>query len=292
MKSKKIIALILGAVLITAGFAGCQKSNVVEENATAYFANFPDDKNVISATDFLNKVAAGDSMVILDIRQADAYAQGHVTGAINVPFGSAIADNLKYIPNDTPVYIYCYTGQTAAQTVALLNVAGIDATTVQSGFNNGISKVENYTQYIDTTAVSMPTKTYKVDSKIQEAVDNYCSDIDAAKGTDYANLNISPATVKAALDANNGEYYILSVRQAADYATAHIQGAVNIPFGKGMQESFSKLPKDQKIVVYCYTGQTASQTVAILRLLGYDAYNMSGGMNNGWIPAGYPTVTN
>jgi outer membrane protein assembly factor BamE (lipoprotein component of BamABCDE complex) len=52
MKSKKIIALILGAVLITAGFAGCQKSNVVEENATAYFANFPDDKNVISATDF------------------------------------------------------------------------------------------------------------------------------------------------------------------------------------------------------------------------------------------------
>lgn len=291
MKSKKIIALILGATLITIGFAGCQKSNVVNENATAYFAEFPSDKNVISAADFLSKIKAGDSMVILDIRQADAYAQGHVKGAINVPFGSAIADNLKYIPNDTPVYVYCYTGQTAAQATALLNVAGIDATSVQSGFNNGIAKVENYTDYIDTVAVSMPTKEYKVNSAIQDAVDKYGDDIDAAKGTDYANLNVSPATVKAALDANSGEYYIISVRQAKDYAAGHVAGAVNIPFGQGMQTSFADLPKDQKIVVYCYTGQTASQTVAILRLLGYDAYNMSGGMNNGWLPAGFPVVT-
>jgi rhodanese-related sulfurtransferase len=59
-----------------------------------------------------------------------------------------------------------------------------------------------------------------------------------------------------------------------------------------MQESFSKLPKDQKIVVYCYNRSDGIPDVAILRLLGYDAYNMSGGMNNGWIPAGYPTVTN
>ena len=291
MKSKKIIALILGATLITIGFAGCQKSNVVNENATAYFAEFPSDKNVISAADFLSKIKAGDSMVILDIRQADAYAQGHVKGAINVPFGSAIADNLKYIPNDTPVYVYCYTGQTAAQATALLNVAGIDATSVQSGFNNGIAKVENYTDYIDTVAVSMPTKEYKVNSAIQDAVDKYGDDIDAAKGTDYANLNVSPATVKAALHANSGEYYIISVRQAKDYAAGHVAGAVNIPFGQGMQTSFADLPKDQKIVVYCYTGQTASQTVAILRLLGYDAYNMSGGMNNGWLPAGFPVVT-
>lgn len=291
MKSKKIIALILGAMLITIGFAGCQKSNVINENAMAYFTEFPSDKNVISAADFLSKITAGDSMVILDIRQADAYAQGHVKGAINVPFGSAIADNLKYIPNDTPVYVYCYTGQTAAQATALLNVAGIDATSVQSGFNNGIAKVENYTDYIDTVAVSMPTKEYKVDSAIQDAVDQYGADIAAAKGTDYANLNVSPATVKAALDANSGEYYIISVRQAKDYAAGHIAGAVNIPFGQGMQESFADLPKDQKIVVYCYTGQTASQTVAILRLLGYDAYNMSGGMNNGWLQAGFPVVT-
>ncbi|HML45567.1 MAG TPA: hypothetical protein PKE04_02305 [Clostridia bacterium] len=46
--------------------------------------------------------------------------------------------------------------------------------------------------------------------------------------------------------------------------------------------------------MYCYTGQTASQTLAILRLLGYDAYNLSGGMGkeggSGWLGAGCPVV--
>jgi rhodanese-related sulfurtransferase len=57
----------------------------------------------------------------------------------------------------------------------------------------------------------------------------------------------------------------------------------------------AQLPTDKTIIVYCYTGQTASQTTAILRLLGYDAYNLSGGMGkeggSGWLGAGYPVVT-
>ena len=62
-----------------------------------------------------------------------------------------------------------------------------------------------------------------------------------------------------------------------------------------MQEQFGKLPKDKKIIVYCYSGQTSSQTTAILRLLGYDAYSMSGGVGNaeaktGWLGEGYELV--
>ena len=43
------------------------------------------------------------------------------------------------------------------------------------------------------------------------------------------------------------------------------------------------LPKDKKIIVVCYTGQTAGQVVSILRLLGYDACSLKGGMVNGWM---------
>ena len=58
-----------------------------------------------------------------------------------------------------------------------------------------------------------------------------------------------------------------------------------------MQEQFATvIPADKPVIVYCYTGQTASQTVAVLRMLGYEAYNMSQGMINGWIPAGYEVV--
>jgi rhodanese-related sulfurtransferase len=65
-----------------------------------------------------------------------------------------------------------------------------------------------------------------------------------------------------------------------------------------MQEQFSSLPADQKILTYCYTGQTAGQTVAGLRLLGYDAVSLNGGIGwppnkpLGWKNKGYETVSN
>lgn len=48
------------------------------------------------------------------------------------------------------------------------------------------------------------------------------------------------------------------------------------------------LPKDKRIIVVCYTGQTAGQTVGILRLLGYDACSLMGGMVNGWLKSDMP----
>ena len=69
-----------------------------------------------------------------------------------------------------------------------------------------------------------------------------------------------------------------------------------MPWGKGMQEQFSTLPTDKTIVIYCYTGQTAGQTVAGLRMLGLDAVSLNGGMgmkpNNpiGWANKGNDVV--
>jgi len=39
-------------------------------------------------------------------------------------------------------------------------------------------------------------------------------------------------------------------------------------------ENLEKLNPDKQIVVYCYTGRTASQATAILNILGYDARNL------------------
>ena len=63
-----------------------------------------------------------------------------------------------------------------------------------------------------------------------------------------------------------------------------------------MQEKFSTLPKGEKVYVYCYSGQTAGQTVGILRLLGYDAVSIKSGMgttgtgSTGWANEGLPTI--
>ena len=96
-------------------------------------------------------------------------------------------------------------------------------------------------------------------------------------------------------EAAEGKIYLVDIRSENDYLKSRISFAKeNIPFGKGMQTALANLPKDRKIVFQCYSGQTASQTVAIARMMGLDAYNLSGGMGakggSGWLGAGYHVV--
>lgn len=297
---KKLFALVLSIALVaslTAVSFAEEVSPVVKEKAMNYLANYDGAKYTIKVPDFFAKIDAGEDMLILDIRQPDAYAEGHLKGAINVPYGMTIPESLAMIPDDVQLYIYCYTGQTASQTTALLNVAGKFAANVQGGFNNGISATEGYEAYVDTETYTLPEGTYDVDPDVQAAITKYFEDMTSKTDTAYANFNFKPESLMELMDAEMmDDYFVYSVRQAADYATGHIQGAVNNPFGAGMEQNFeAQLPTDKTIIVYCYTGQTASQTTAILRLLGYDAYNLSGGMGkeggSGWLGAGYPVVT-
>lgn len=272
------------------------KEDVVKTAAMAYFANYDSAKIMKAAKDFFAAIDAGEEMFVIDIRQPDAYAEGHIKGAVNIPFGAAIAQNLSIIPDDTQVYVYCYSGQTASQTVALLNVAGKPAANVQKGFNGGISVEPGFENHIDKETVALPTDKYDVDPAIQAAIDKYFADMAAAKGTAFESFNFKPASLKEVLDAEDDSYVVYSIRKAEDYAKGHIPTAINNPFGAGMQEKFAALPTDKTIIVQCYTGQTASQTTAILRLLGFNAYNLQGGMGSvetkaGWLGAGFEVVT-
>lgn len=313
LKKNRILVLMIAFTLVL--FSACgneaketdsdadkgkdvEKANVVEEAAMDYFANMPEDIYKIDQVKFVEKVKAGEEMVILDIRQADVYAQGHIKGAVNLPWGTDISSNLEKIPKDKTVMVYCYTGQTAGQTVALLNIAGFDAKSVNLGWNLGIAKVENVNEVVETTESKLEdaTKT-EILPDIKKAVTDYYTGLAAVKDTTYANYKISEVDAKKALDEKDESVVFLSVRSAEDYAKGHIEGATNIPFAKGMQAKFDTLPKDKTIVVYCYTGQTAGQVVAVLRLLGYDAVSLNAGMGTpatgtaGWANQGFPVVT-
>lgn len=265
-------------------------TDVVKEAAMAYFANFADDRNIISPAKLFEKMDAGEDMIILDIRQADAYGTAHLKGAINVPYGATVAESLELIPDDVPVYVNCYSGQTSSQTVALLRAAGKFAINIAGGYNN-ISKAEGYEGHYETEVHTLPTATYEVADEIEAAIAKYYQE--ATSGA-YASFHFPVKDVKALVDAGSTDYTIVSVRAAADYQAGHIEGAINIPFGKGMQASFDSIPMDKPVILYCYSGQTASQVLGVLRLLGYEAYNMPGGMGaeggSGWLGAGNPVV--
>jgi rhodanese-related sulfurtransferase len=320
MKKNKILTSLV-ALIIAVGLVGCatntsntnnetkdtpkteeatkapEKTDVVAEAANGYFANMPEDNYKISEKTFVEQVKAAEDMFILDIRQADVYDAGHIKGAVNAPWGTAISDNLDKLPKDKTIMVYCYTGQTAGQTVALLNMAGFNARSVNLGWDLGISKVDGVKDVTETTANDFAkVESLEIKPKIKTAIEDYFKGLDIVKDTNFKNYKISEDNAKALVDSKDDSIVVLSVRSAEDYAKGHIEGATNIAWGKGMQENFSALPKDKKIIVYCYTGQTAGQTVAGLKMLGYDAVSLNGGMGtdsnapSGWANKGFPVV--
>jgi len=273
-------------------------NSAVEKAVNDYFANMPTDIYKIAEKDFLDKVKAGDkTMLAIDIRTAEDYAKGHVKGAVNIPWGTAISDNLDKLPTDKTLYVYCYTGQTAGQTVALLNMAGFTAKSVNLGWNLGISKADGIAALTETTPTEFTAaSSASVNADVKAAITKYYAGLADVNSTIYKFYKISEDDLKKFVDAKDSSIYILSVRKAEDYAAGHIEGALNNPFGAGMEKNFSTLPKDKKIVVYCYTGQTAGQVVAGLRMLGYDAVSLNAGMGTkanapaGWANKAYPVV--
>ena len=103
---------------------------------------------------------------------------------------------------------------------------------------------------------------------VQAAAQEYfAGGVKTIKAADlFANLNDG--------DASN-DPFMVDNRAPEDYANGHMPGAINIP-GKVLftADGLAKLPKDKQIVLNCYSGQTASQTTAALRMMGYDAYNL------------------
>ena len=76
--------------------------------------------------------------------------------------------------------------------------------------------------------------------------------------------------------------FIVSVRAPDAYELGHIPGAINIPWKTIAEpDNLAKLPTDQPIVIYCYTGHTGQIATTVLNLLGYDATNLKFGMM-GW----------
>jgi rhodanese-related sulfurtransferase len=297
-KAKFLISIfvVLSSLLLVTGVVFAA-SAAVEDAVNNYFANLPADNGMIGEKAFIEKVNSGEDLFILDIRQADVYNEGHIKGAINLPWGpEAIPAALDKLPGDRTIYVYCYTAQTANQTVALLNFAGFTAKSVRFGWNLGITKVDGYETAVETKANQLGAVTdYKVDPDIKAALVDYYAGLAEVSDTMFKNYKISEDMLKMALDSGS-DLLVLSVRQPGDYAKGHIEGAINIPWGAGMEEYFGQLPEDQKIVVYCYTGQTAGQTVAGLRMLGYDAVSLNGGMGTaandpyGWSNKGYEVV--
>jgi len=126
---------------------------------------------------------------------------------------------------------------------------------------------------------SSPEETVEVKSKFHKLTD------EIFKTGDFIKLENSPKLISAedvynSLDDN---ILILDIRRAKDYAGGHIKNSINLKLKELIDYAQVKgFPMYDKVIVVCYTGQTASYSSAALQLLGYNnIYVMKWGMC-GW----------
>lgn len=295
MKKSRIkwLAMLLIGVMISAFAVGCGTTTTqapaptppastpaaagttIQQVADKYYTNMGADIYKIPEADLKAKIDAGDtSFLLIDIRSAEDYAKGHIKGAVNIPFAK-VGEYLDKLPADKEIIEYCYTGQTAGQTVAIMNMYGLKAKSLNLGFTTGWVGKNNFP--VDTTPVEFKaaTNVAKPDPAIAKILTDY-----------YTNMpkdihKIASKDLQAKIDKGEA-MQVVDIRSAADFAKGHVKGAINIPF-KEVNKHFNEFAKDKPVYVYCYTGQTAGQTVAVLNTLGINAYSVHAGWDLGWM---------
>lgn len=314
-KNKIMLSLISLLIILSLVLSGCGQTTtatttttpaatqtvdpakVIDDAIVAYYDNMPSDSYKIDDPALKEELDKNPgNYVVLDVRKADAYAKGHIKGAINVAYGPDIAANLdkiRAVANGKTLVVVCYTGQTAAQTDSLLNLAGIKTRSLNYGMD-GLQgwNAKKFPVVTDPVAMPAAPAVASPNKAIDDAVKKYFNDMP------QDSYKIDDPALKNELVKNADKYFLVDVRKKEDYAKGHIKGAINVPFGSEIGKQLSTLKEKSKgktLVVYCYTGQTAGQTVSLLNVAGINAKSLHlgfgiAGLKGSWSELGYEQV--
>ena len=70
--------------------------------------------------------------VILDVREPEEWAAGHVEGATHVPLGE-VPQRLGELPDADPLYVICRSGNRSGRAAAWLGQQGVETVNIAGG---------------------------------------------------------------------------------------------------------------------------------------------------------------
>jgi rhodanese-related sulfurtransferase len=127
-----LLALAFAPAMTPAAMA---QAPTVQDSVSRYLANLPSGFNTISVAALKAKLDAGQKPFILDVREPNEYAAGHVDGAVSIPIRT-LGENLTKLPaaKDAEIVVICASGIRAAYgTMALAMLGYTNAKDMASG---------------------------------------------------------------------------------------------------------------------------------------------------------------
>ena len=147
------------------------QADAVIERLEEYNANLPAGYGNVSAADLVVELAENPDLIIVDVRQPEEYAEGHIEGAINIPIRD-LAKNLDLLPDlDAPIVVVCGSawrspiGMTSLQLLGYTNVRSMSGG-MRAWDEDGFATVTEPTEAEAGTAPIDPDVLAAVDAQL------------------------------------------------------------------------------------------------------------------------------
>lgn len=234
----------------------------------------------------------GGKIKVIDLRTSDAFAKGHIKGAVNVEFTKIpdyFTNVIKPFEFDKIVMV-CYSGQIASYTTSLLRLMGYGNVYAlrwgMSSWNKDFAKdnwldavSDKYEANLESTENSRPALT---DFPLMNTGKSTGEEIMAARYNSLFAAGYADAFIKAdQVFEQPQNFYTINFERKDKYDSGHIPGAVRYKTNGtlGIVAEMESIPTDKEVVVYCGTGHNSGFVTAYLRLFGYNAKTLMYGNN-------------
>ena len=94
---------------------------------------------LIMASDLRSLAKTKERFLLVDVRQPEEYAQGHIDHAILLPLDS-LKDRYQELPKGKKIVVYCRSGKRSAQAVSFLRA---------QGYTHAVSLSGGYTEWLN-----------------------------------------------------------------------------------------------------------------------------------------------
>ncbi len=246
----------------------------VEDAVASYATTLPEGWFVESDTDAFADGLEVDDAVLIDVREEDEFADGHVPGAVNIPIRE-VPDRLEEIPTDQPVWIMCASGWRAGLVMSTLGILGYDNLTAYTPGSQGWEA--DGRDLVDEPGEAPDAGDPGVDDELRETVG------DVLRTLPEGYLTNSLEEVQEAIDAGA---QLVDVREPDEYEDGFIEDAISAPLRETATAAQEDVPRDEPVIVYCQTGYRASLGLAMYRALGFDNAEGFPGSFAAWVEAG------
>jgi len=101
---------------------------------------FAQNKNDIEITEFKTKIAS-QKYILVDVRTESEFDDGHIKGSINIDyFSSTFSDEISRLGLETPVLVYCKSGNRSGKSMKIMNDLGFNEVyNLTGGFKGWVS---------------------------------------------------------------------------------------------------------------------------------------------------------